>query len=150
MQPDPGTIVVVEDNESDADVARRAIEQWGGPGTRVVVAEDGLRAAELLLPSRNLPADATPAPALILIDINLPGLDGVELLSRIRRHPPLRHVPVVMVSSSAEEEDVLRSYERGCNGYVTKPVDCRTLRSLYASLANYWIRTNTSPRARLA
>ena len=78
----------------------------------------------------------------MLIDINLPGLDGIELLTRIRSSPHLRHVAVVIVSSSTEERDIRKAYDRGCNSYVTKPVDIRALQSLYASIANYWTQAN--------
>lgn len=139
MQPDTGPIILVEDNESDAEVARRAIER-SGVSRELVVVEDGISAAELLLGTPAHPP--CPRPRLMMIDINLPGLDGIELLTRIRSNPNLRHVAVVMVSSSTEERDIRKAYARGCNSYVTKPVDIRALQSLYASVANYWTQTN--------
>jgi CheY-like chemotaxis protein len=139
MYSNSGPIILVEDNESDAEVARRAIKR-SSPTRTLVVIGDGLSAAEMLLGTEGQPP--CPRPRLIMIDINLPGLDGIELLTRIRIHPDLRSVAVVIVSSSSEERDIRKAYDRGCNSYVTKPVDIRALYSLYASVANYWTQTN--------
>jgi hypothetical protein len=139
MYSNSGPIILVEDNESDAEVARRAIKR-SSPTRTLVVIGDGLSAAEMLLGTEGQPP--CPRPRLIMIDINLPGLDGIELLTRIRIHPDLRSVAVVIVSSSSEERDIRKAYDRGCNSYVTKPIDIRALQSLYASVVNYWTQTN--------
>ena len=139
MYSNSGPIILVEDNESDAEVARRAIKR-SSPARSLVVVGDGLSAVDMLLGTEAQPP--CPRPRLIMIDINLPGLDGIELLTRIRSNPELRGVAVVMVSSSAEERDIRKAYDRGCNSYVTKPVDIRELQSLYASVVNYWTQTN--------
>ena len=139
MYSNSGPIILVEDNESDAEVARRAIKR-SSPTRTLVVIGDGLSAAEMLLGTEGQPP--CPRPRLMMIDINLPGLDGIELLTRIRSNPELRGVAVVIVSSSSEERDIRRAHDRGCNSYVTKPVDIRELQSLYASVVNYWTQTN--------
>ena len=139
MQSNSGPIILVEDNESDADIARRAIER-SNPANTLVVVGDGLSAADMLLGSPGHPP--CPRPRMMMIDINLPGLDGIELLTRIRSNPDLRDVAVVMVSSSTEERDIRKAYDRGCNSYVTKPIDIRALQSLYVSVTNYWTLTN--------
>lgn len=139
MYSNSGPIILVEDNESDAEVARRAIKR-SSPTRTLVVIGDGLSAAEMLLGTEGQPP--CPRPRLIMIDINLPGLDGIELLTRIRIHPDLRSVAVVIVSSSSEERDIRKAYDRGCNSYVTKPIDIRALQSLYVSVTNYWTLTN--------
>ena len=139
MYSNSGPIILVEDNESDAEVARRAIKR-SSPTRTLVVIGDGLSAAEMLLGTEGQPP--CPRPRLMMIDINLPGLDGIELLTRIRSNPELRGVAVVIVRSSSEERDIRRAYDRGCNSYVTKPVDIRELQSLYASVVNYWTQTN--------
>ena len=139
MYSNSGPIILVEDNESDAEVARRAIKR-SSPTRTLVVIGDGLSAAEMLLGTEG--QQPCPRPRLMMIDINLPGLDGIELLTRIRSNPELRGVAVVIVSSSSEERDIRRAYDRGCNSYVTKPVDIRELQSLYASVVNYWTQTN--------
>ncbi len=145
MQTNSGPIILVEDNESDAEVARRAIER-SNPTNTLVVVGDGLSAAEMLLGAPGKPPCARPK--LMMIDINLPGLDGIELLTRIRSNPDLRGMAVVMVSSSTEERDIRKAYDRGCNSYVTKPIDIRALQSLYVSVANYWTLTNIAyPKA---
>jgi CheY-like chemotaxis protein len=139
MLRESGPIILVEDNESDAEIARRAIDR-ASLARELVVIEDGLAAAEMVLGSTQRKPCARPQ--VMLIDINLPGLDGIELLSRIRSTPHLRGVPVVIVSSSTETSDICKAYERGCNSYVTKPVDIRELQSMYTSVATYWTRTN--------
>jgi len=143
MTSDGASIVLVEDNESDAEIARRAIER-ATPVRDLTVVEDGLTAAEMFLGAAG--QAKRHLPKLMLIDINLPGLDGLELLRRIRSNPQLRHVAVVMVSSSTEERDIRTAYERGCNSYVTKPMDTRALYSMYAAVANYWTQTNIACR----
>ena len=139
MYSNSGPIILVEDNESDAEVARRAIKR-SSPARSLVVVGDGLSAVDMLLGTEAQPP--CPRPGLMMIDINLPGLDGIELLTRIRSNPERRGVAVVIVSSSSEERDIRRAYDRGCNSYVTKPVDIRELQSLYASVVNYWTQTN--------
>ena len=110
MHSNSGPIILVEDNESDAEVARRAIER-SSPTRTLVVVGDGLSAAEMLLGTEG--QAPCPRPRLMMIDINLPGLDGIELLTRIRSNPELRGVAVVIVSSSSEERDIRRAYDRG-------------------------------------
>lgn len=139
MNYETNPIVLVEDNESDAEIARRAIER-ANLSREVLVIEDGLSAAEIVLGSPQ--REPCPRPRVLLLDINLPGLDGIELLNRIRSTPRLKGVPVVMVSSSIEASDIRKAYETGCNSYVTKPSDIRDLQSMYASVATYWSRTN--------
>lgn len=139
MQTNKRPIILVEDNESDAEVARRAIERTT-KDHRLIVLDDGATAAEVLLGDRSGAPDSEPC--LVMVDINLPGLDGIELLTRIRRHPRLCQVSVVIVSSSSEEDDIRLAYGRGANSYVTKPVDNRALQALYASVTNYWTVIN--------
>ena len=141
MPQDTGSIVLVEDNEADIEVARRAIERIGGAHP-LWVFEDGISAADALLVTPG--QSPCPRPKVMLIDINLPGLDGIELLTRIRSSSHLRHTAVVMISSSTEDRDIRKAYERGCNSYVTKPVDIRALQALYTSVASYWTQTNIS------
>ena len=103
MTYDGASIVLVEDNESDAEIARRAIER-ATPVRNLMVVEDGLTAAEMFLAAAG--EAKRYLPKLMLIDINLPGLGGLELLRRIRNSPQLRHIAVVMVSSSTDERDI--------------------------------------------
>ena len=139
MQTDNSSIILVEDNESDAEVARRALDR-ASLAQDLMVIVDGLAAAELLLGSDASKPIARPR--VLLIDINLPGLNGLELLKRIRNAPHLRRVPVVMVSSSMEVRDICEAYDSGCNSYVTKPVEIRALQAMYTSVAGYWTRLN--------
>jgi two-component system response regulator len=137
-------IIIVEDNATDAELAQRAIRKWGAEHP-IVVIEDGLRAADQLLGDSKKQIQPLPVPKLLILDINLPGLGGIELLSRLRASARHRHTVVVMVSSSAELEDVLNSYRMGCNSYVTKPVNSNTFDSMYAHLAQYWTSINLTP-----
>ncbi len=141
-------IIIVEDNATDAELAQRAIRKWGSQHP-IVVIEDGLRAADQLLGNSAKEIEPLPTPKLLILDINLPGLGGIELLTRLRASVRHRHTVVVMVSSSAEPEDVLNSYRMGCNSYVTKPVNTQTFYSMYALLAQYWTSINLTPELQI-
>lgn len=144
MTPPESPIIIVEDNLMDGEMARRAVQKMGAPHP-VVLIEDGLRAVDQLLGNRLGEVPPLPHPKLVIIDVNLPGLGGIEVLSRLRASDRHKHTIVVMVSSSAEPEDVLRSYRMGCNSYVTKPVNNQNLFYLYMQVAHYWTSTNLTP-----
>jgi CheY-like chemotaxis protein len=140
-------IIIVEDNAMDGEIARRAIRKLGSENP-VVIIEDGLRAVDQLLGNRMMDIEPLPHPQLIILDINLPGLGGIEVLSRLRASDRHHHTVVVMVSSSTEQQDILQSYQSGCNSYVTKPANTRTLYSMYWQLAQYWTSLNLTPEPR--
>jgi two-component system response regulator len=116
----PVDILLVEDDPADELMTREAFED-NKIGNTLHVAHDGEEAIEFLY-RRGVHADA-PRPDLILLDLNLPKYDGREVLSKIKSDEDLAHIPVVVLTTSAAEEDILRSYQLHANAYVTKPVD---------------------------
>jgi len=136
MGEDP--ILLVEDNPDDVLLTKRAFAK-ANLLNEVVVAEDGAAALDLLLPAdgaRGL------VPAVVLLDLNLPGVDGHEVLRRLRADPRTRLVPVVVLTTSAEERDMVEAYEDGANSYVRKPVDFVEFLDAAKTLGLYWALLN--------
>ena len=117
---DPIDVLLVEDDPGDELMTREAFED-NKIGNTLHVVRDGEEALDFLY-RRGQHADA-PRPGLILLDLNLPKYDGREVLQRVKSDPDLSHIPVVVLTTSAAEEDILRSYKLHANAYVTKPVD---------------------------
>jgi CheY-like chemotaxis protein len=135
----PRPLLLVEDNENDALLIRRAFER-AHLLNPLEVATDGSAAIGYLSScSGDGHGDRLPPPALVLLDLNLPRQSGMEVLSWIRRHPELSHLPVVILTGSREAEDLSQAYERGANGYLTKPVDFVRLLELVRQLNLYWV-----------
>jgi two-component system response regulator len=136
-----GVIMLIEDNEDDVTLTMRALEQ-NDITNEVVVAADGELALNLLFP----PDDGEPlVPVLILLDINLPKVGGLEVLRTIRAHRATRMLPVVMLTTSNEERDIVESYEIGANSYVRKPVSFSEFVEATRLLGLYWLRVNELP-----
>ena len=133
-------ILLVEDNEDDRVLAMHAIRSSGVP-CEVDIARDGEEALALL----HLRTPGQPVPALVLLDLNLPKLDGLEVLRRLRSDLHTRHVPVVALTSSRESQDVLRAYQLGANGYVRKPIDFDEFRECARVILAHWLRLNVLP-----
>lgn len=131
-------ILLVEDNDDDVQLTRRALEK-AHIGNPLIVVRDGAAALEYLFD------DNLPHPCLILLDINLPKLDGHEVLKRLRANARTKLLPVVMLTTSDEESDRLRSYSLGCNSYVRKPVDFARFVEAVKQLGLYWIILNRPP-----
>ena len=112
----------------------------------LLLTEDGEEALDYLL-QQNAYADKTsaPRPDLVLLDLNLPKLDGKQVLERMRAHADLRRIPVVALTTSKQEEDILRTYDLGVNSYITKPVDIADFISALQDLGNYWFRLVALP-----
>ena len=133
-----GTILLVEDNPDDVLFTLRAFER-NKISNDVVVAADGEQALEYLLP-----ADESRAlnPALVLLDVNLPKVDGLEVLRRIRSHPRTVALPVVVLTTSNEERDIVESYRLGANSFVRKPVTFAEFVEATKVLGVYWLLVN--------
>ena len=136
------TIFLVEDNSSDADLTRRALAK-GRISSDLVVAEDGQEALDYLrgegaYAGRNI----SETPALVLLDLKLPKVSGLEVLRLIRADPRLRRILVVILTSSKEEEDVGAGYDLGVNSYVRKPVDFKEFQVAIENLGLYWLMIN--------
>jgi len=130
-------ILLVEDNEDDELMTVRSLRDSGFEGD-IVVVRDGQEAVDWVRGHRY--AD------LILLDIRLPKLSGFQVLERIRDHAPTRHVPVVMLTASTEQEDMVRSYDLRANSYIRKPVDYKQFEKVVKSLGLYWTEYNRCPR----
>ncbi|MDS1271944.1 response regulator [Lipingzhangella sp. LS1_29] len=116
----PIEVLLVEDDPGDVLMTREAFEDYK-VGNRLHVVSDGAEALRFL--HREVPYSDAPRPNLILLDLNLPGKDGREVLSEIKQDESLAHIPVVVLTTSEAEEDILRSYQLHANAYVPKPVD---------------------------
>jgi two-component system, chemotaxis family, response regulator Rcp1 len=128
-------ILLVEDNPGDVELTMAALRR-AKMTNRPIVATDG---EEALAALRNEGAYASaPRPDLILLDLNLPKKSGVEVLAEIKQDPSLRSIPVVVMTSSKAEEDVVRTYDLHANCYVTKPVDLDQFRNVVRSITEFW------------
>lgn len=138
-------ILLVEDNPKDEALTRRALQKHNFQAA-VVVARDGAEALDYLLGSDGTPAGALPQ--LVLLDLKLPKIDGLEVLRRIRANETTRLLPVVILTSSTEERDILEGYRLGTNSYVRKPVDFVAFTEAVRQLGLYWLLLNTTPPLR--
>lgn len=140
-----GVILLVEDNPDDVDLTLRAFQR-SHIRNDVVVARDGVEALDYLFSTgahANRPAGAMPE--VILLDLNLPKLHGLEVLRRLRADDRTRLLPVVVLTSSNEEQDIVRSYNLGANSYVRKPVDFSQFVDAARHLGLYWLVLNQRP-----
>jgi two-component system, response regulator len=133
-----GPIFLVEDNADDETLILRAMKR-SNIGNDIVVARDGAEALERLLGEERI------SPSLILLDLKLPKVDGLEVLARLRADSRTRLVPIVILTSSDEQEDVLKSYELGVNSYVRKPVEFGQFAETVGRLGLYWLLINEIP-----
>jgi two-component system response regulator len=135
-------ILLVEDRADDVDLTLRALEK-AQIANEVVVCRDGVDALDFLF-ARGRYSDRTALPELILLDLNLPKITGLEVLRQIRASERTRRIPVVMLTSSAEDQDILSSYDFGANSFVQKPVDFREFVEASRQLGMYWLVLNKS------
>jgi two-component system response regulator len=136
-------ILLVEDNPDDEELTMRALRKIAN---EVVVARDGSEALEFIFGTgRHAGRDVERLPAVILLDLKLPKLSGLDVLQRLRADPRTRLVPVVVLTSSSEDEDMLRSYRFGANSYVRKPVEFGAFANAVTQLGVYWMLLNESP-----
>lgn len=140
-------ILLVEDNPGDVRLTKEALQE-GRVCNNLHCAKDGVEALEFLRRQGRF-ADA-PRPGLILLDLNLPKKDGREVLSDIKADEDLKNIPVVVLTTSKADEDVLRSYELHANCYVTKPVDLEKFIFVVKSIESFWLTVVTLPRQREA
>lgn len=139
------TILLVEDNRQDEEFTLRALRK-ANITNEVTVARDGSEALEFLFGTGKYAGrDVADQPAAILLDLKLPKLNGIDVLHRMRADPRTKLIPVVVLTSSSEDEDKLRSYESGANSYVRKPVVFAAFADAVAQLGLYWILLNDPP-----
>lgn len=139
-----GTILLVEDNPDDVKLTMRAFRKVN-LRNQVLVARDGQEALDLLL--GNGEQGRNPQPTLVLLDLKLPKVDGLEVLRRIRANERTRLLPVVILTSSREERDLVSSYSLGANSYVRKPVAFEEFLGAVHQLGLYWLLLNERPPA---
>lgn len=140
-------ILLVEDNPRDEALTRRALKK-SNIVNEVAVARDGVEALEYLFSAgSDSGGEEKVLPQLVLLDLKLPKVDGLQVLQRIRAEERTRRLPVVIFTSSSEEEDVIKSYDLGANSYVRKPVDFEQFLEATRQLGLYWLVLNESPPA---
>jgi two-component system response regulator len=137
-------ILLVEDNPDDEALTLRALKKKN-IANEVVIARDGAEALDYLFGTGTFKdRDGSILPAVILLDLKLPKIDGLEVLKRIRADQRTRFLPVVVLTSSNEDQDLLNSYSQGCNSYIRKPVDFDEFAEAIAQLGLYWLVLNQS------
>lgn len=134
-------ILLVEDNPDDIELTKRAFAKGQSRyQINIIEAKDGVEALKELTPSETYrPEDIF---ALILLDLHLPRVDGFEVLKYLKTHDRLRHIPVVILTSSNEKSDLNKAYTLGANSYVRKPVDFNTFSSSIDEIRRYWLELN--------
>ena len=134
------SIILVEDNPDDERLTIRALRR-GNIVNEILVAQNGEEAIDMVL-------NANPLPSVVLLDLKLPKVDGLEVLRQIRAHERTRLLPVVVLTSSSEEGDIVDSYDLGANSYVRKPVEIDKFTEAIRQLGMYWAVVNELPEVR--
>ncbi len=145
MNPKAKLILLVEDNPDDAELTLLALQE-NGVLNEVVWVKDGVEAVDYLFRSgAHATRDPNVLPQLVLLDLKMPRVDGIEVLRRIRSEPSTRLLPVVILTTSAEESDRLSGYLHGANSYIRKPVDFEQFARAVKQLKLYWLVLNEPP-----
>jgi two-component system response regulator len=135
------SILLVEDNPNDVEITRRALEK-GRVMNELIVARDGQEALDILFAAANGEARR---PGLILLDLNLPKVDGREVLAKVKADPKLKRIPVVVLTVSTREEDIVRTYDLGVNTFISKPVGFEEFIKVVMTIKEYWLLIATLP-----
>ncbi len=136
-------ILLVDDNEGDILLTREALDD-ARIINKISIAHDGIEALDFL--HKNPPHQDTDMPDLILLDINLPKMDGTEVLGIIKTDPELKRIPVIMLTTSSNEKDILASYDNYANCYITKPVDLDRFMDVVRTIEDFWISIVKLPK----
>jgi two-component system response regulator len=139
MQPSGVEILLVEDNANDAELTLRALKQRN-LANRVHVCRDGAEAMEFFADG------AGPVPKVVLLDLKLPKVDGLEVLRRLKLDVRTKAIPIVVLTSSREEPDIERAYALGANSYIVKPVDFEAFARAVSDVGLYWLLLNHPPQ----
>jgi two-component system response regulator len=137
-------ILLVEDNADDEALTMRALKK-NNISNQIVITHDGVEALDFLFGTGPYAGHETEVPQLILLDLKLPKLDGFEVLKRLRADPRTRLIPVVILTSSKEQQDIVQGYGLGANSYVRKPVDFQQFIESVRQLGLYWLVINERP-----
>jgi two-component system response regulator len=142
---DRKNILLVEDNPDDEELTLRALKH-GHPRSEIFVVRDGEEALEYLFGmGRYAGRKPYNLPQVVLLDLKLPKVGGLDVLRQVRAHPLTQHLPIVVLTSSSEEEDILNSYELGANSYVRKPVEFQRFVESIKQVGMYWSLINQTP-----
>lgn len=145
MAEQPVEILMVEDNLYDEELALHALRNHN-LANHIQVVHDGAEALDYVFCTGNYAHRSTEdTPRLILLDLKLPKIDGLEVLKRIKSDPRTKSIPVVMLTSSSQERDIVESYELGVNSYIVKPVDFEQFSQAVQQIGFYWLLLNQSP-----
>lgn len=145
MFEDHVEILLVEDNAADVELALHALKR-NNVANHIHVARDGAEALDFIFREGAFAQAADHRPRVILLDLKLPLIDGMEVLRRVKADPRTKSIPVVMLTSSREERDLVESYELGVNSYIVKPVDFEQFTEAVRQLGLYWMLLNQAPR----
>jgi two-component system response regulator len=138
-------IVIVEDNPHDTELVTRVLKKHG-LGDKTIHFKDGVAALDFLLAQGSFAGRAvTGVPKVILLDLKLPKIDGLEVLRRLKADERTRTIPVVALTSSSEHRDLKAAYELGVNSYVTKPIEFSKFAGIVAEVGKYWLQVNRLP-----
>ena len=139
------TILLVEDDPGDQELTRRALEE-DVVRTDLRIVNDGKEALDYLRREGSFSdPETSPKPDLILLDLNMPRIDGRQVLEKVREDPEISRIPVIALTTSDEEEDVVRSYDLGCKSFIKKPVEVETFIETIRELQHYWFELVTLP-----
>jgi len=136
-----GYVLLADDNATDAELTTRALG-IGGVSRNIVWVQDGEAALDYLLRKGQYAQRPPGNPRLMLLDLHMPKIDGLDVLARIKSDPQLRSIPIVIMSSSDQESDMVRSYEKHANSYIVKPVDFNQFTEQVSTLGQYWMKVN--------
>ena len=143
-------ILLVEDNPDDLALTLRALRKSTIPN-EVIVAKDGVEALEYLFPEKNTHPRSSELPQLIVLDLKLPKVSGLEVLKRLRSEDKTKLLPVVILTTSNEKQDIIDCYDSGANSYIRKPVDFSKFYKIMHEVGSYWLSLNeNTPWRRLA
>jgi two-component system, response regulator len=139
------TILLVDDNENDVFLTQRALKK-NNIANEVVVASDGQEALDYLYGNGKYAGrDLTQMPVVTLLDLKMPRVDGFEVLKQVRANSKTKHLPIVILTASKEDIDIVKGYTQGCNAYVTKPVDFDQFAEAVRQLGLFWLVLNEPP-----
>ncbi len=145
--PNAVELLLVEDDPQDLELALRSFKKSGIVNS-IVIARDGAEALDFVFgEGAHAGRAVTEQPKVILLDLKLPKVDGLEVLRRIKADPRTRAIPVVMLTSSKEQRDIVESYKLGVNSYIVKPVDFEGFSAAVRELGCYWLLLNQAPKS---
>jgi len=146
MTFDGKIILLVEDNSDDEALTLRALKH-SNLTNRIDVVRDGVEALDYLFCTGvHEQRDCSQKPAVIFLDVKLPKMDGAEVVKKIRENEQTRHIPIVMLTTSTQESDMVRCYENGANSYIQKPIDFKNFMQTVTLMGAYWLTLNSVPK----